>query len=216
MNSPEAYSEARVPSQSLFQFTTRIATRLHSLWLKKTWPFAEFGDGTSVHWSCDISRSISRSISFGSDVYLAPDIWLNVVGDAGTVEPKIVLSKGCKIGRRATISAKNIIVLEEDVLFGPSVLVMDHNHEFLNPDLPIHEQGTTEGGRITIQRGCWLGNGAVVVCGRGELILGRNSVVGANTVVTKSFPPFSVIAGNPARIVETYDEQSRKWVRPSE
>jgi acetyltransferase-like isoleucine patch superfamily enzyme len=93
---------------------------------------------------------------------------------------------------------------------------MDHNHEFANTELPILEQGVTEGGRIIVERGCWLGHGAVIVCNRGDLILGRNSVVGANAVVTKSFPPFSVIVGNPARLVKTYDQQSKKWIKPNE
>ena len=86
------------------------------------------------------------------------------------------------------ISAKNQIVLEADVLLSPSVLLMDHSHEFGDPELPITKQGLTSGGRILVERNCWLGYGAAIVCNRGELIIGRNSVVGANAVVTRRFP----------------------------
>jgi acetyltransferase-like isoleucine patch superfamily enzyme len=89
------------------------------------------------------------------------------------------------------------------VLLAPSVLITDH--EFSKVE--------SSGGRILIGRNCWLGIGAVVACASGNLSLGRNSVVAANAVVTQSFPPFSVIAGNPAKVVKSYDQQNETWVK---
>jgi acetyltransferase-like isoleucine patch superfamily enzyme len=93
---------------------------------------------------------------------------------------------------------------------------MDHNHEYSDPTCPIHAQGVTEGGRIVIGRNCWLGYNSVIFCGKGELTLGQNSVVGANAVVTRSFPPFSVVAGNPARLIKRYDPELQRWIRVDE
>jgi acetyltransferase-like isoleucine patch superfamily enzyme len=140
----------------------------------------------------------------GNNVYLAPGVWIDVAPGSPDPEPKVILGSGCAIGRRSTISARNQVILEADVLLAPSVLITDH--EFSRVE--------KSGGRIFIGRNCWLGIGAVVACGSGDLNLGRNSVVAANAVVTQSFPPFSVIAGNPAKVVKTYDQQSGKWLKP--
>jgi acetyltransferase-like isoleucine patch superfamily enzyme len=193
-----------------------IRNKLHGIWLRSTYPFAEFGRGVSVDSSCEIERSKSSEIRLGDGVYLAPDVWLDVAEgstDSGP-SPKIIIGSGCEIGRRCSISARNRITLEADVLLAPSVLIRDHDQQRSGIKQPSDESRMT-GGQIFIGRNCWLGIGAVIACGSGEINLGRNSVVAANAVVTRSFPPFSVIAGNPAKLVKTYDQQTRKWVKPN-
>ena len=201
------------PANDPLMWVARAATKANSIWLKWTYPFEGCGTGVSIHYSCDIQRSYAHRIRIGDSVLIDRDVWVNVPVVSNRSEPSLIIGAGSNIGRRSVISAINHVCIRENVLFAPGVFVTDHNHQYLDPNLPIMAQGLTAGGTITIEENCWLGYGSMVLAGSGEVVLGRNSVVGAYSVVTKSCPPFSVLVGNPARVVKRFDPGSGMWVK---
>jgi acetyltransferase-like isoleucine patch superfamily enzyme len=64
--------------------------------------------------------------------------------------------------------------------------------------------------RVVIEDDCWLG---INVCVLSGVTIGRHSVIGANSVVTRDVPPFAVACGNPAVIVKRYDPTLKQWTR---
>jgi acetyltransferase-like isoleucine patch superfamily enzyme len=180
---------------------TRVANRFRSLWMQWTFPFASLGSNFCAHYTLDLKRSIAPYVKIGDSVLLDRNVWVNIPIVPDTSEPVIQFDDGCKVGRRCMISARNRIHFERNVICAPSVLVMDHNHAFEDVNVPIKHQGITAGGTIRIEEGCRIGFGAAIICGKGELVIGRNSVIGANAVLSRSVPPNSVVAGNPGQVV---------------
>ena len=204
------HSNNRLPMEDPLRLIPRGLTKLYSTWVSLTFPFASVGQHLSVHYTCELKRVVSRQIKIGNSVCIGKDAWLNVAYPWG--EPKIVIDDKALIGPHCQISAKNCIHIERDALISASVLIQDHIHAYEDTTLSITEQSVTEGGRVRIGQGCWIGRGAAIVCTKGELVLGRNCVVGANAVVLRSFPPYSVIFGNPAIVIRRYDVTQKKWV----
>jgi acetyltransferase-like isoleucine patch superfamily enzyme len=190
----------------------RVARKLYSLWLSWTYPFESVGHHLSVHYSCDIRRTIAGYIRIGADVVIGSGSRVDIPEILHDSKPVIIIEDHCTIGPRATILAVNQIHIEENVIFGPSVLVTDHGHAFEDVTVSIASQGITKGGTIRIEEGCWIGSGAAIVCSMGDVVIGRNSVIAVNSVVTRSVPAYSVVAGNPARIVKQFDASKGTWV----
>ena len=119
------------------------------------------------------------------------------------------IGEGCDIGNRARIAAGKSVTLGNYVLTGPNVTIIDYNHSYSNPDIPIMHQGNTpvELMKITIGDGTWIGANSVIV---GKVNIGRNCVIGANSVVTKDIPDYCV--ANPIRIIKRYDHKKKEWI----
>jgi acetyltransferase-like isoleucine patch superfamily enzyme len=193
------------------QLLPRGLTKLHSLWLGMTYPFASIGRKVSFHYTSKVNRRRSTRVSLGNFVSLREYAWLSVATEDPTGDPVIVLDDNCHVGFGSIISAKNRIHLERDVLVGQVVIIVDHNHAYEDINVPVVDQGITEGGTIRIGQGTWIGHGASIIAPRGELTIGRNCVIAANSMVMRSIPDYSVVAGYPATIIRQYDPEKRAW-----
>lgn len=94
-------------------------------------------------------------------------------------------------------------IIEDHVLIGQQAVLLagkgHHNSDRL--DIPIKLQGNPPKEPITIGRGAWIGANATVMAD-----VGNDAIVGAGSVVTKSVPPFAIVAGSPARLVRMRNE----------
>lgn len=207
----ELSSSLHYPVNDPFRVIPRVITKLHSWWLTACYPFAGNGGKLSIHYTCRIERASAPQIALGRSLLMGKDVWLNIVMDSPH-GVKISIGNNCTLGARSILSAKNLIVIEDDVITAASVLIQDHNHAYEDASRPVRLQGVTNGGRIRIEQGCWIGHGAAIVCSSGDLVVGRNSVIGANCVLTKSVPAGSVVMGNPGRVVKQFDIKRNRWV----
>lgn len=205
------HPETNRPFEDPLGIFPRALTKINSLWIGLTYPFGSIGRNVSFHFTSRLSRQRAGRISLGNSVRLLDHVWLNVATEDPTGAPTIVIEDGCNIGYDTIISGKNYVHIERDVLIGQQVVIQDHNHSYEDIAVPIIKQGITEGGRIRIGAGSWIGRGAAILCSRGELTIGRHCVVSANSVVMRSIPDYSVVFGIPATIVRQYDPEKGLW-----
>lgn len=137
-----------------------------------------------------------RLISIGSDVLIGEYAWLNAKDDRGSGEPTLVIEDGAYLGRFVQINAWRNVRIGKQVMIGDRAYISDAEHNFRETDRPIKVQGDRFAGEVTLLEGCWIGIGAVVLPG---VTIGRNAVVAANSVVTRSVPDRTVVGGVPAR-----------------
>jgi acetyltransferase-like isoleucine patch superfamily enzyme len=126
-----------------------------------------------------------------------------------TFDSKIVIGNRVTSTGLLTIAAMQEITIEDDVMFSSNVLVSDGMHGFENASVPYKYQKMWKIAPIVIKRGCWLGQNVVVMPG---VTIGELSIVGANSVVTRSIPPRSIAAGVPACVIKRWDETAGKWI----
>jgi acetyltransferase-like isoleucine patch superfamily enzyme len=124
-------------------------------------------------------------------------------------DPILTLGNGVVLGRGSHIIADTTVTVADDVYFGPHVYVTTTNHSYDDPEMPIGKQWPRME-PVSIGPGCWIGTNAVILPGAK---LGRNVVVAAGAVVRGEVPDHAVVAGAPARIVRTWDEE-KGWQPP--
>lgn len=127
---------------------------------------------------------------------------IDLCGKNIQIETNVLISPFIEIGNNVEINEnvriRQNVKIGNDVLIAPNVQLISINHEFSDISTPIRNQSEIKG-KIEIEDDVWIGTNVIVLP---NVKIGRGSIVGAGSIVTKDVPEFAIVAGNPAKIIK--------------
>jgi acetyltransferase-like isoleucine patch superfamily enzyme len=168
--------------------------------------FGSFGKGTVV-----VSPRIynPQYIYIGERCSIEHFVWLLAVKPerGGVDTPRLVLEDEVKIGRLSEIATVSSVVLRKGARVADNVFISDNTHRYENANIPIQNQGFRKLNHVEIGEYSTVGRNVCII----GCTIGKHCVIGANSVVNRDIPDFSVVVGNPARIVKRYNPDTKQW-----
>jgi len=117
-------------------------------------------------------------LMMGGDILIGDNFTMNTNSQLGASFGKIIIGNDCAIA--------------------PNCVLRASNHNFENPDIPFREQGHTYG-KIILDDDVWIASNCVITA---NTKIGKSSIIGAGSVVTKDIEPYSIVGGVPARLIK--------------
>lgn len=146
---------------------------------------------------------------------IAPDVTLGVrvqlfsfvnlygceIGDDSRIGTFVEIQAGAKVGARCKVSSHSFlcegVTLEDEVFIGHGVMFTNDRYpRAANADGSVKGSADWSCQATRVETGASVGSGSTILAG---VTIGRHAMVGAGSVVTRDVPPFTVVAGNPAR-----------------
>ena len=156
------------------------------------------GKRTTLH-KCKNSK-----ITIGNDVKIGNDSRFSLYEPDNN--PEIIIGNNCYIATHFTIMTASKVNIGNNVLIGSYVSIIGHNHG-IDPSLDYGKQKLTSKS-IIIEDGCWIGEKVCILPG---VKIGKKSIIGTASVVTKNIPDYSIAVGNPAKVIKKYNFKTKKW-----
>lgn len=149
----------------------------------------------------------AAAIEIGSHTVMQRGGWLYAVsGDENL--PAMRIGSRCVFGYANHVTAVHKVIIGDNVLTANNVYISDNLHAYEDVSLPIIKQPVLFKGEVVIGDGCWIGENVCII----GASVGRNSVIGANAVVTRDIPEYSVAVGAPAVVIRRFDKSQGRWV----
>jgi acetyltransferase-like isoleucine patch superfamily enzyme len=147
-----------------------------------------------------------KNITIERNVFIKYKCWLAAVP---YINKKCILTigAGSVIGNFNHIYATQSIIIGKNVLTADKVYISDNQHLYDDIHIPIMKQSIKQLARVHIGDGSWLGENVCII----GASIGKNCVIGANSVVTKDIPDYSVAVGSPARVIKKYNIKKGIW-----
>lgn len=146
----------------------------------------------------------AQAIFVGEDSMVGKNSWIAALQEykGQTFQPRIEIGAHVRIGDNFVLTVVDNVSIGDGCLFSQNVFISDHTHGAVPGEVSPANQPLVSKGPVSIGKHCFIGIRAVIMPG---VVLGDFCIVGANTVVTHSFPSGSVVAGAPARLVRKND-----------
>ena len=148
-----------------------------------------------------------KHIQFGHHNVVSDATWFNV-NQRRDNEIGIEIGNSCYIGKRNFFSSGDKIIIGDFFMSGINCNFLGSGHVFETPFTPYIYAGTTNSNTIRIGDNVWLGANVTII---GDVTIGHGSIIGANSLVTKNIPPFSIVVGSPSRVIKRFDCINNEW-----
>lgn len=131
-------------------------------------------------------------------------------GKSVNIEHGALFSSRCEIGNLSGIGIdaklNGKVIIGDYVMMGPNCTIYTQNHSFERTDIPMCMQGVSDEKPVIIEDDVWIGVNVTILPG---VTIGKGSIIGAGAVVAKSIPEYSIVVGNPAKIIKNRKEISK-------
>lgn len=152
----------------------------------------KFEDYAEIHGLCSEGLVFGDYVTISRGVMIRPSSYYG--GDYGQ---GLVIGAHSSIGPYGYVGCSGKITIGKNVMFGPKCSLFAENHNFSDTEASIKSQGVNQKG-ITVEDDCWIGSSVTILDG---VIIGRGSVIGAGTLVTKDVPAGSIVMDKRNRII---------------
>lgn len=152
-----------------------------------------------------------KTLYIGYNVKVQAGGWITTIPQYGQdkFNPELKIGDGTYIGNRCHIIVCDKMVIGQNVTIADNVYITDNMHGFEDISCGVMFQSLKLPGPVVIEDDVWLGER---VCVMPNVTIGKHSVIGANSVVTKDIPPYSIAVGSPARVIKKYDHAAKQYV----
>jgi acetyltransferase-like isoleucine patch superfamily enzyme len=135
-------------------------------------------------------------IEIGDDCEIRHNAVLEV---SGRYNGSIKIGKHSVVGVNNWLQGSGQITIGDDVIMGPNVSLVSTNHMYEDVETPIAQQPLVTG-YVTIEDDVWIGANVTVAY---NVTVGAHSIIGANSFVNQDIPPYSIVAGSPAKVIKS-------------
>ena len=146
-----------------------------------------------------INALSKNGIRLGDHVTIAKYAILSCTGVVANKGVGIIIGNNSAVGAQSFLGGQGGIEIGNDVIMGPHVKIFSENHNYHQRDVSIRKQGESRKG-VTIGDNCWIGAGVTILDG---VSIAKGCVIAAGSVVTKSIPENSTVAGVPAKVIKS-------------